>query len=81
MAWDERRAAAPGEPKEANDELDGLHTGLTAEIASGAMPAPVVIEMALVPRYCERLADHFVTAAQRTDAQRTDAIVGWTISS
>ena len=48
-----------------DDELDDLHSSLTAEISSGALSIPVVIEMALVARFYERLGDHAVNVARQ----------------
>jgi len=46
---------------EAHDEqVDELHASLSAELASGVLRAPVLIEMALVARFLERLGDHAV---------------------
>jgi phosphate transport system protein len=42
-----------------------LHTSLIAELASGQMPSPVAIEMALVARLYERLGDHAVNITRR----------------
>ena len=42
-----------------------LHTSLVAELASGQMPSPVTIEMALVARFYERLGDHAVNITRR----------------
>ena len=50
-----------------DDELDELHTSLTAEIASGSVSLPVAIEMALVGRFYERLGDHAVNIARRME--------------
>jgi phosphate transport system protein len=48
-----------------DDEMDDLHLSLTAEISSGVLSVPVVIEMALVARFYERLGDHAVNIAKR----------------
>jgi phosphate transport system protein len=48
---------------EKDDELDDLHVGLTSEISSGKLSVPVVIEMALIARFYERLGDHAVNVA------------------
>ena len=50
---------------ERDDEMDELHTSLTAELASGAMTLPVTMEMTLVARFYERLGDHAVNVARR----------------
>ncbi len=48
-----------------DDELDELHVGLTAELVSGSMAIPVVIELVLIARFYERLGDHAVNIARR----------------
>ena len=42
-----------------------LYASLTAEIASGRMTLPVTMEMTLVGRFYERLADHAYNIARR----------------
>jgi len=64
-AYGERDAAAARRIEASDDELDELHTSLTAEIASGSVSLPVAIEMALVGRFYERLGDHAVNIARR----------------
>lgn len=64
-AYGERDAAAGRRIEASDDELDELHTSLTAEIASGSVSLPVAIEMALVGRFYERLGDHAVNIARR----------------
>jgi phosphate transport system protein len=48
-----------------DDEMDELHAGLIAELASGRMSLPVTMEMTLVARFYERLGDHAVNIARR----------------
>ena len=43
-----------------DEEIDELHASLMAELASGVLRAPVLVEMALVARFSERLGDHAV---------------------
>ena len=43
-----------------DEEIDELHASLTAELTSGVLRAPVLVEMALVARFLERLGDHAV---------------------
>jgi phosphate transport system protein len=62
-AYAERDADARDRLNEQDDELDDLHISLTAEISSGKMSIPVVIEMALIARFYERLGDHAVNVA------------------
>jgi phosphate transport system protein len=64
-AYAERDAEAPERLNEQDDELDDLHVSLTAEISSGKLSVPVVIEMALVARFYERLGDHAVNVARQ----------------
>jgi phosphate transport system protein len=65
-AWDERRLA--GESlKAASEEVRDLHNSLTAEVASSALAASVTMDMALVGRFYDRLADHAVNIADRLD--------------
>ena len=50
---------------ERDEEMDELHASLIAELASGGMTLPVTMEMTLVARFYERLADHAVNIARR----------------
>ena len=52
---------------ERDDEVDTLHTSLMAELASGSVPLPVALEMALIARFYERLGDHAVNVTRRVD--------------
>ena len=63
--WYERDGSAAPALAKVNDEMHELHTSLVAELASGRMPSPVTIEMALVARFYERLGDHAVNIARR----------------
>jgi len=49
-SWYQRNGSAAPVLAKANDEMNELHTSLIAELASGQMPSPVTIEMALVAR-------------------------------
>jgi phosphate transport system protein len=51
-----------------DEEIDELHAGLSAELASGVLRAPVLVEMALVARFLERIADHAVEIARWIEA-------------
>jgi phosphate transport system protein len=64
-AYVERDADVAEELNETDDELDELHVSLTAELVSGQLSVPVVLEMALVARFYERLGDHAVNIANR----------------
>jgi len=43
-----------------DEEIDELHASLLAELASGILRPPVLVDMALVARFLERLGDHAV---------------------
>jgi phosphate transport system protein len=64
-SWYQRNRSAAAALSKANDEMHELHTSLIAELASGRMPSPVTIEMALVARFHERLGDHAVNILRR----------------
>jgi phosphate transport system protein len=64
-AYSTRDGEAADHLRERDDEIDDLHVSLTAELASGALPIPVVIEMALIGRFYERLGDHAVNICER----------------
>src|SRR3954464_9615518 len=57
------KVAAP--LNERDDELDELHSSLTAELVTGQISVPVALEMALVARFFERLGDHAVNIGER----------------
>src|SRR5579871_2679737 len=48
-----------------DDELDELQVSLTAELVTCGLPTSVVIELALIARFYERLGDHAVNIARR----------------
>jgi phosphate transport system protein len=64
-AWFERDPEGYARIHERDDEMDDLHTNLTAELASGKTSLPVAMDMALVARFYERLGDHAVNIAHR----------------
>jgi phosphate transport system protein len=64
-SWYERDPAAAALLEERDDEMDGLHAALIAELASGRMALPVTMDMTLVARLYERLGDHAVNIAKR----------------
>ena len=64
-AYIERDGNAAERLNNRDDELDELHVSLTAELMSGGLSVPVVLEMALVARFYERLGDHAVNIANR----------------
>ena len=49
----------------ADDEVDDLHTQLTAELLAGGVPSALAADATLVARFYERLADHAVHIAVR----------------
>jgi phosphate transport system protein len=63
--WCQRDRSAAVELDERDDQMDELFASLVAEIASGRMTIPVTMEMTLVARFYERLADHAVNIARR----------------
>jgi len=64
-SWYQRDPSAALALEERDDEMDELHASLIAELASGGMALPVTMEMTLVARFYERLADHAVNIARR----------------
>jgi phosphate transport system protein len=64
-AWYQRDPKAAEALEERDDDLDSLHSALTAELAAGRMSLPVTMDMTLVARYYERLGDHAVNIARR----------------
>jgi phosphate transport system protein len=64
-AFAERSPNGAGLVDALDDELDDLHVSLTAELATGTMPVPVAIELAMVARFYERFGDHAVNLARR----------------
>jgi phosphate transport system protein len=64
-AWYQRDRAAVDALAEQDDDMDELHSSLTAELAAGQMAVPVAMEMALVARDYERLGAHAVNIARR----------------
>jgi phosphate transport system protein len=63
--WCERDRSAAAALDERDDEMDDLYASLMAELASGGMTLPVTMELTLVARFYERLADHAVNIAKR----------------
>jgi phosphate transport system protein len=64
-AWTQRDATAAGLLEDRDEEVDSLHASLMAELASGAMTLPVIMDMTLVARFYERLGDHANNIARR----------------
>lgn len=64
-AFAERDADQAALLEERDDEVDELHVSLTAELGSGKVSVPVVMELVLIARFYERLGDHAVNIAKR----------------
>jgi phosphate transport system protein len=64
-SWYQRDRSAAAKLDERDDDMDELYASLIAELASGSMTLPVTMEMTLVARFYERLADHAVNIARR----------------
>jgi phosphate transport system protein len=64
-AFADRDAEAASALEAADDELDDLHTALTAELLSGSIPANIAADATLVARFYERLGDHAVHIGAR----------------
>ena len=71
-AFVDRDAEAAARLEAADDELDDLHTALTAELLSGSVTAPIAADATLVARFYERLGDHAVHITARV----AQAVVG-----
>jgi phosphate transport system protein len=63
--WYQRDRSAAAALDDRDDEMDELFASLMAELGSGRMTLPVTMEMTLVARFYERLADHAVNIARR----------------
>jgi phosphate transport system protein len=63
--WRQRDRSAAAALDDRDDEMDELFASLMAELGSGRMALPVTMEMTLVARFYERLADHAVNIARR----------------
>jgi phosphate transport system protein len=63
--WCDRDRSAAVTLGEQDDEMDELYASLMAELASGGMTLPVTMELTLVARFYERLADHAFNIARR----------------
>jgi phosphate transport system protein len=64
-SWYQRDRSVAARLSERDDDMDELYASLIAELASGSMALPVTMEMTLVARFYERLADHAVNIARR----------------
>jgi phosphate transport system protein len=63
--WCERDRSAAVALGERDSEMGELYAGLMAELASGEMTLPVTMQLTLVARFYERLADHAFNIARR----------------
>ena len=63
--WCQRDRSAAVALDNRDDEMDEMFASLMAELGSGRMTLPVTMEMTLVARFDERLADHAVNIARR----------------
>ena len=63
--WRDRDRSVAVALDQRDDEMDELYTSLMSELASGGMALPVTMELTLVARFYERLADHAVNIARR----------------
>ena len=63
--WCERDRSAAVALGERDDEMDELYASLMAELATGEMTLPVTMQLTLVARFYERLADHAFNIARR----------------
>jgi phosphate transport system protein len=57
--------------KTLNEEIDELHAKLMAELVSGVLRPPVLVEMALIARFLERMGDHAVEVGRWIDSPTT----------
>jgi phosphate transport system protein len=64
-SWYQRDRSAARALAEQDQVMDELHASLIAELASGGVPVPVAMEMALVARDYERIGAHAVNIARR----------------
>ena len=64
-SWYKRDRTAADSLAAQDEDMDELHSSLTAELASGQLRVPVAMEMALVARDYERLGAHAVNIARR----------------
>jgi phosphate transport system protein len=64
-SWYQRDRSIAERLSQYDDEIDELHSSLSAEIAAGRMSLPVAMEMTLVGWFYERLGAHAVNVARR----------------
>jgi len=64
-SWYQRDRSAAFTLAARDQEMDELHSSLISELASGQMTLPVAMEMTLVARFYQRLADNAVNIARR----------------
>ena len=68
-AYAEHLVAMAASVADLDEQLDALHETFLEELASGAVPVAVAVELALVGRFYERLGDHAVNLTRRIPAQ------------
>jgi phosphate transport system protein len=64
-AFVQRDAESAARLRVEDDQLDELHSSLSALLAAGELNMPATMEMTLVGRFYERLGDHAVNIAER----------------
>lgn len=64
-SWRHRDVSVAMALSQRHDQINELHAGLIAELASGRVALPVAMEMTLVARCYQRLGDHAVNLARR----------------
>jgi phosphate transport system protein len=67
-AYGDRDTAKALGLEQLDDELDDLHSALTAELLNGSVPAGVAADATLLARFYERLGDHAVHIGARLAA-------------
>jgi len=64
-SWRHRDPAVAMALSKRHDQMNELHAGLIAELASGRTALPVAMEMTLAAHFYKRLGDHAVNVARR----------------
>jgi phosphate transport system protein len=64
-AYAERDREAATSLSGLDDEVDALHVSLLGELFAGGLPLDLTVELALIGRYLERIADHAVVIGDR----------------
>ncbi len=66
--WSDPRPGSAARLDELDEELDALHHAMLGELRKGTLPADVIVDMAFVSRFLERIGDHAANIAHRIDA-------------